>query len=150
MPKLGGYVSNMGRGELIDETIKLVEGEKKSDGLGWYQSSYYDDSVGCGTALCVAGSAAHHAGYMPCTSSFGLVEFNWKRPRGSNFHYIDKLAGALLGLNEREGDYLFEGDRTKAQVLDALHKLKAGGKVSDLPSYKKWHGINYDLSLIHI
>ena len=139
MPRLGGYVSNMGRAELIDKTIKLVQGEKTSDRLHWNQGFYFYDIGSCGTALCVAGSAAYHAGYVPRTDTFGLIDHEWKRPRGSKIHSIDRLAGVLLGLNEDEADYLFEGARTKAQVLEALHKIKVGGDVSDLPSYKKWH-----------
>ena len=117
--------SDLERSDLIEETIKLVRGEKEAQGLIWDQTLWCSE-LDCGTAFCVAGSVAHHAGYVPTAHS----DTYWKRPRGIVDHHIQDLGQDLLGLEDDESTWLFGHVRTKREVLGALRRLSAGKTIT--------------------
>ena len=137
---INGLRSNLKRSDLIDETIALVQGHKKKDGLVWDQTSW-TRPADCGTACCVAGGAAVAAGYvLHSTETYGDTrfdnEFQWRRPRGKTVYGIATLGRKLLGLDGFEAEWLFHSDRTKRQVLAGLRKLKDGGRINELRSFR--------------
>ena len=127
--------SDLERSELIEETIKLVRGEKESQGLTWDQTLWCSE-LDCGTAFCVAGSVAYHAGYVPTRDS----DTEWVRPRGTVEHDIGELAQSLLGLNRGESSWLFRHERTKREVLGALRRLSAGKTITGFAPYERYWG----------
>ena len=125
--------SDLERSDLIEETIKLVRGEKEAQGLIWYQG-WWRSELDYGTSFCVAGSVAHHAGYVPLEDS-GI---HWKRPRGIVDHHIVELGQDLLGLGRDESTWLFGHVRTKREVLGALRRLSAGKTITGFAPYERW------------
>ena len=136
------------REQIIEETIRFVKAEKR-EGITWDQDYYYflnqeqsTDSlkpVDCGTSMCVAGWAAHSAGYVPrlegFVSGWSRLE-GWSRPSGKNVHDTEDLAGSILGLRDhRHRSYLFSEHRTKREVLKALRHLQKHGSLTGLKVY---------------
>lgn len=125
--------SDLERSELIEETIKLVRGEKEAQGLIWYQG-WWRSELDYGTSFCVAGSVAHHAGYVPLEDS----DVEWKRPRGTVDHHIQDLGQTLLGIEDGESTWLFSHHRTKREVLGALRRLSAGKTITGFAPYERY------------
>lgn len=131
--------SDMTREQLIDDTIKLVNGEK--GGWRWLQGRWLK-RTDCGTSACVAGNTVLAAGYLPAKiktreGAETVSEVLFMRPRGTNAYSVHSLAGNLLGLTIAESNYLFNSSRSKKAVLACLKLLKEGKRVSDYNGYKR-------------
>jgi hypothetical protein len=80
-----------------------------------------EESPVCGTTGCVAGWAVI-LGDDPKTKVYGFWRDALQTPDGKHVQVMAR-ARELLGLSEKQADYLFEGDRTREEVLEALDAL---------------------------
>jgi len=62
---------------------------------------------------------------------------------GKTIYDIDELGRQLLGLDDYEAEWLFHEDRTKRQVLAGLRKLRDGGRINELRSFRTYIKVRY-------
>lgn len=109
----------MKRRKLAEELIAVVEGERETDGHVWDQNRW-GRVTSCGTIGCVAGHAARLTGWLPVGSSWDMVDLGERR------EYADVAAAEELQLSHSEAEWLFDGDRTKPEVLKSLKRIRNG------------------------
>lgn len=91
----------------------------------WDQSSFWNYRPNCGTTGCVAGWAAFAAGARPVKNmGHPVLSGIWMIYQGEQVS-VDALATTLLGLDNDQSTWLFDPDRTKAEVLAYLDVLIA-------------------------
>ena len=120
----------------------------------WYQGSWFglgggrpieslraallEESPVCGTTACVAGWAAAFASPKGTKVwAGGSLEF----PDGGGVDVMD-VARCALGLSQADAGWLFDGIRTKDEVLEALDGIASGGGWTH---YKKCDSCGHDL-----
>lgn len=116
----------------------------KHDQTNWFSVSsdvvkFEDGSVAkvsCGTTACVAGWASSLAGDVLVIQPHDWDEDEQMfRPSNvqtleGNTVYIENRGREVLGLTHNEAEYLFDQNRTRAEVLDNLKALIQGQQIA--------------------
>ena len=82
----------------------------------------------CGTAFCIAGHAATLAGMEPVWKTSGdYVAMDSVMDGDGNTSYVGDAAQRLLGLTPTEGQELFDGGNTRADIQAVAERIAARG-----------------------
>lgn len=83
----------------------------------------------CGSTACVAGTAVVLT--LPKNAKYDWLYNEVILPSGSK-RYVQSYAGEVMGLNNSEADWLFDGNREVEEVIEALELLVKGKSISPL------------------
>jgi hypothetical protein len=139
---------------LAAAVLEVVLAEEHYDQRLWISSGFFDretvqgdmEATGtelrkvmslnvCGTTSCVAGTAIILT--LPAKGKYDYAYDEVVNPDGSR-SYAQPYAQRALGLTDPEADWLFNGQRTRTEVVAALSLLAAGKGIANLVPSDEW------------